>query len=45
MISMSAIALDGLGVPYVLAAGMWLLAILGLVTVFQRMMIVKRALK
>jgi CDP-diacylglycerol--glycerol-3-phosphate 3-phosphatidyltransferase len=45
MISMSAIALDGLGVPYVLAAGMWLLAILGLVTVFQRMLIVKRALK
>ena len=45
MISMSAIALDGLGVPYVLAVGMWLLAILGLVTVFQRMMIVKRALK
>ena len=45
MISMSAIALHGLGVPYVLAAGMWLLAILGLVTVFQRMMIVKRALK
>jgi CDP-diacylglycerol--glycerol-3-phosphate 3-phosphatidyltransferase len=45
MISLSAIALDGLGVPYVLAAGMWLLAILGLVTVFQRMLIVKRALK
>ncbi|MSO42757.1 MAG: CDP-alcohol phosphatidyltransferase family protein [Candidatus Planktophila sp.] len=45
MISMSAIALDGLGVPYVLAAGMWLLAVLGLLTVIQRMMIVKRALK
>lgn len=45
MISLSAIALDGLGVPYVLAAGMWLLAILGLVTVLQRMRIVKRALQ
>ena len=45
IISLSAIALDGLGVPFVLAAGMWLLAMLGLVTVFQRMLIVKRALK
>ncbi|CAB4775593.1 unannotated protein [freshwater metagenome] len=45
MISMSAIALDGLGVPYILTFGMWLLAILGIVTVMQRMLIVKRALK
>lgn len=45
MISMSAIALAGLGVPYVLAGGMWGLAILGLVTVIQRMVIVKRAFK
>ena len=44
MISMSAIALDGLGLPYVLAGGVWLLAILGCVTVVQRMIIVKRAL-
>ena len=44
MISMSAIALDGLGIPYVLAVGMWLLAILGSITVVQRMIIVKRAL-
>ncbi len=43
MISMSAIALDGLGVPYVLTGGMWLLAILGFITVGQRMIIVKRA--
>ncbi len=43
-ISMLAIAFDGLGVPYVLAGGMWLLALLGLVTVLQRMLIVKRAL-
>ena len=45
MIAMSAIALAGLGVPYVLAGGMWVLAILGLVTVTQRMVIVKRAFK
>lgn len=45
MMSMSAIALDGLGVPYALAGGMWLLAILGFVTVGQRMIIVKRAIR
>ena len=44
MISMTAIALDGLGLPYVLAFGVWLLAILGITTVVQRMLIVKRAL-
>ena len=43
IMAMSAIALDGLGVPYVLAAGMWLLAVLGLVTVVQRMLIVSKA--
>ena len=42
MMAMSAIALDGLGVPYVLAGGMWLLAVLGVVTVIQRMLIVRR---
>ncbi len=42
-ISMLAIAFDGLGVPFVLAGGLWLLAILGSVTVLQRMLIVKRA--
>ena len=44
IISLLAIALDGLGVPFVLAGGMWILAILGSVTVLQRMLIVKRAL-
>jgi CDP-diacylglycerol--glycerol-3-phosphate 3-phosphatidyltransferase len=44
IISLLAIALDGLGIPYVLSGGMWLLAILGSVTVLQRMLIVKRAL-
>lgn len=43
IISLTAIGFDGLGVPYVLAAGMWLLAILGVFTVIQRMLIVKRA--
>jgi CDP-diacylglycerol--glycerol-3-phosphate 3-phosphatidyltransferase len=40
IISLAAIGFDGLGVPYVLALGMWLLAILGSFTV-----IVKRASK
>ena len=43
IIAMSAIALDGLGLPYVLAGGMWLLALLGAVTVIQRMLIVHKA--
>jgi CDP-diacylglycerol--glycerol-3-phosphate 3-phosphatidyltransferase len=43
IMAMSAIALDGLGVPYVLAGGMWLLAGLGAVTVVQRMSIVRKA--
>ena len=44
IIAMSAIALDGLHVDYVLAIGMWLLAILGVITVMQRMLIVRKAL-
>ncbi len=43
IISLTAIGLDGLGVPYILTAGMWLLAVLGIFTVAQRMLIVKRA--
>lgn len=43
IMAMSAIALDGLGIPYVLAGGMWLLSVLGVVTVIQRMVIVRRA--
>jgi CDP-diacylglycerol--glycerol-3-phosphate 3-phosphatidyltransferase len=43
IISLSAIALDGLGVPFALAIGMWLLAILGLITVIQRLIIIKRS--
>ena len=45
IMAMSAIALDGLGVPYVLAIGMWLLASLGSITVVQRMDIVRKAFK
>jgi CDP-diacylglycerol--glycerol-3-phosphate 3-phosphatidyltransferase len=45
IMAMSAIALDGLGVPYVLAGGMWLLAVFGAVTVGQRMLIVRKAFK
>ena len=45
VIALLAIGLDGLGTPFVLAAGMWLLATLGLITVIQRLFIVKSALK
>jgi CDP-diacylglycerol--glycerol-3-phosphate 3-phosphatidyltransferase len=44
IIALTAIGLEGLGVPYVLAVGMWSLALLGTFTVFQRMIIVKRAI-
>lgn len=44
IISLAAIGFDGLGVPYVLAIGLWSLAVLGIFTVFQRMLIVKRAI-
>jgi CDP-diacylglycerol--glycerol-3-phosphate 3-phosphatidyltransferase len=44
IIALSVIALDGLGVSYVLAVGMWLLAVLGAITVIQRMLIVRRAM-
>jgi CDP-diacylglycerol--glycerol-3-phosphate 3-phosphatidyltransferase len=44
IISLAAIGLEGLGVPYSLSLGMWLLAVLGTYTVIQRMLIVKRAI-
>jgi len=43
IISLVAIGFDGLGIPYIMAIGMWLLAGLGTYTVIQRMLIVKRA--
>ena len=44
IIALTAIGFEGLGVPYVLAIGMWALALLGTFTVVQRMIIVKRAI-
>jgi CDP-diacylglycerol--glycerol-3-phosphate 3-phosphatidyltransferase len=44
IIALTAIGFEGLGVPYVLAVGMWSLALLGSFTVVQRMIIVKRAI-
>jgi CDP-diacylglycerol--glycerol-3-phosphate 3-phosphatidyltransferase len=43
IISLAAIGFEGLGIPYTLTVGMWLLALLGTYTVLQRMLIVKRA--
>jgi CDP-diacylglycerol--glycerol-3-phosphate 3-phosphatidyltransferase len=43
IIALTAIGFEGLGVPYSLAIGMWLLAFLGTFTVIQRMIIVRRA--
>lgn len=40
-----AVLLAGLGVPYVLAAVLWLLGVLGLVTIAQRIVEVRRQLK
>jgi CDP-diacylglycerol--glycerol-3-phosphate 3-phosphatidyltransferase len=45
IISLTAIGLDGLGIPFILAGGMWVLAILGVYTVIQRMIIVKKAIR
>ena len=43
VISLLAIGLDGLGLQFALAAGIWLLSLLGFVTVCQRLLIVKKA--
>jgi len=44
IISLTAIGLEGLGVPHALAIGIWLLLALAVVTVIQRILIVKAAL-
>jgi CDP-diacylglycerol--glycerol-3-phosphate 3-phosphatidyltransferase len=44
IISLTAIGFEGLGIPYALAIGIWLLLILAVITVIQRIMIVKAAL-
>jgi CDP-diacylglycerol--glycerol-3-phosphate 3-phosphatidyltransferase len=37
--------LAGFGVPYVLSAALWLLGVLGLITIVQRVVVVRRQLK
>ena len=44
IIMLTAIGFHGLGVPYVLAGGLWLLAVLGIVTVMQRIKVVRHGL-
>lgn len=43
IIGLVAIGLSGLGVPYVLAAGLWILAVLSAITFGQRVYTVRRA--
>jgi CDP-diacylglycerol--glycerol-3-phosphate 3-phosphatidyltransferase len=45
ILALCAIGFSGLGIPYVLSGGMWLLAILGVITVMQRIRIVWRSTK
>jgi CDP-diacylglycerol---glycerol-3-phosphate 3-phosphatidyltransferase len=44
VIVLVAAGFHGLGVPYILAIGIWTLAVLGLVTVFQRLQVVRKGL-
>lgn len=44
IIILVAAGFHGLGVPYILAIGIWTLAVLGLVTVFQRLQVVRKGL-
>ena len=44
IIALTAIGFEGLGIPYALAIGVWVLLILSVVTVIQRVLIVKAAL-
>ena len=43
ILALSAIGLEGLGLNYALAVGLWTLAILSFLTTLQRLLIVKRA--
>ncbi len=45
MLAGLAVLLAGLGVPYVLAIALWLLGLLGLVTIAQRVVVVRRQLR
>jgi CDP-diacylglycerol--glycerol-3-phosphate 3-phosphatidyltransferase len=42
IVSLVAIGLAGLGVPYVLAAGLWILSVASAITVVQRYVVVRR---
>lgn len=44
IIALTSIGLEGLGVPFALAIGIWALLVLAVVTVIQRILIVKAAL-
>lgn len=44
IIALTAIGFEGLGIPYALAIGVWLLLALGAITAVQRILIVKAAL-
>lgn len=44
VVTLFAIGLEGLGVPYALAIGIWALVVLSAVTVFQRIIVVRRGL-
>jgi len=44
IIALTAIGFEGLGIPYALAIGVWLLLILAFITAIQRILIVKAAL-
>jgi CDP-diacylglycerol--glycerol-3-phosphate 3-phosphatidyltransferase len=43
IIALVAFGLHGLGVDYAMAAGIWVLAVISIFTMFQRMMIVYKA--
>jgi CDP-diacylglycerol---glycerol-3-phosphate 3-phosphatidyltransferase len=45
VIALTVIGFEGLGVPYALTAGMWLLFIVGLITVLQRVRVVHQGLR
>jgi CDP-diacylglycerol--glycerol-3-phosphate 3-phosphatidyltransferase len=45
IIALTAIGLSGLGIPYVLAVGMWVLLIVGVITVCQRIFVVYKGLR
>lgn len=45
VIALTAIGLEGLGVPFALPVGMWVLCVLGCITVIQRIAIVRNATK